>query len=182
MFPDTGLPQCLTQPKPSDDECKQTVFHTKNVRWPSEAAVVAPADVAPRAVGGAPGGHRDAHVLLGRCARAVRCNVCGRGSSSCDCVLWWTCFVLWGRCMDMLCRGRRTVHRANSRLLGTHFPPMAKVIGVTTVFPDTGLPQCLTRPKHSDNEFKQTVFHTKNVRWPSKSAAPPVVGGGSGER
>ena len=71
VFPDTGLPQCLTQPKHSDDECKQTVFHTKNVRWLSEAAVVAPADVAPRAVGGALGGHGDAHRLLGRRARAV---------------------------------------------------------------------------------------------------------------
>ena len=39
------------------------------------------------------------------------------------------------------------------------FCPMAKVTPVTTVFPDTGLPQIPTQSKNSDDEVKQTMSH-----------------------
>ena len=41
---------------------------------------------------------------------------------------------------------------------------MAKVTAVPTVFPDPGLPQIPTESKRSDNELKQTMFHTENAR------------------
>ena len=47
--------------------------------------------------------------------------------------------------------------------------------------------QILTQSQTSDSELKQTMFHTKNARLPSKGAvfslwiyAPPVVGGVQG--
>ena len=43
------------------------------------------------------------------------------------------------------------------------FSPLAKVIGVTTVFPDTGLPQVPTQSSNSDNEVKQSMFHTEKA-------------------
>ena len=43
-------------------------------------------------------------------------------------------------------------------------PPLAKVTAATTVFPDTGLPQIPTQSKNSDNELKQTMFHTENAK------------------
>ena len=44
------------------------------------------------------------------------------------------------------------------------FSPLAKVTAVTTVFPDTGLPQIPPQSTNSSNEFKQTMFHTSNAR------------------
>ena len=41
---------------------------------------------------------------------------------------------------------------------------MAKVTRLTAVFPDTGLPQIPTQSNNSDNELKQTIFHTENAR------------------
>ena len=43
-------------------------------------------------------------------------------------------------------------------------PLLAKVTAATTVFPDTGLPQIPTQSKNSDNELKQTMFHTENAK------------------
>ena len=62
---------------------------------------------------------------------------------------------------------------------------MTKMTAVTTVFPDTGLPRFPS--ENSDNELKQTMFHTGNARLLSESAgfalwtdASPVVGGVQG--
>ena len=47
---------------------------------------------------------------------------------------------------------------------------MAKVTAVTTAVRYTGLPQIPTQSNSSDNELKQTVFHTENARLLSESA------------
>ena len=65
VFPYTGLPQISTQSKNSDNESKQTMFHTENVRLLSESAVFAPWTYASPVVRGFQGGHRKANLLLG---------------------------------------------------------------------------------------------------------------------
>ena len=57
--------QILTQSKNSDNDLKQTVFHTENARLLSESAVFAFVDEAPPLVGGFQGGNGKADLLLG---------------------------------------------------------------------------------------------------------------------
>ena len=61
---------------------------------------------------------------------------------------------------------------------------MAKLTPVRAVFPYTGLLRFFTQSHNSDNKLKQTIFHTENARFLSKSAVFarwtytfPVVGG-----
>ena len=55
-------------------------------------------------------------------------------------------------------------HHALCEKQANPLPPMATVTTVTTVFPDTGLPQTPTHSENSDNDLKHTMFHTENAR------------------
>ena len=72
------------------------------------------------------------------------------------------CFVSSG-CPGARIFGGWSVRSAESRQFGPLLP-VCKVTGVTTVFPDTGLPQIPTQSKNSDGELKQTMIHTENAR------------------
>ena len=52
---------------------------------------------------------------------------------------------------------------------------MAKVTVVTSVFPDTALPQIPTQSKGSDFGLQQTMFHIENARMLSISKSPVFV-------